>query len=66
MTRGKRKSNNRKSPRRARMFASSFALLTALAVTPAWASETVLHSFNPYAQGAYPQANVCLGPGNNL
>jgi uncharacterized repeat protein (TIGR03803 family) len=26
--------------------------------------EIVLHSFNPYPQGAYPQANVCRGPGN--
>jgi len=35
-------------------------------MAPAQAGETVLHSFNPYRQGAYPQANVCLGPGNKL
>ena len=30
-------------------------------VTTAAADETVLHSFNPYAQGAYPQANLYIG-----
>ncbi len=35
-------------------------------IAPATASETVLHSFNPYARGAYPQASVCQGPGGNF
>ena len=39
----------------------AFLLLAALAVTTAAADETVLHSFNPYAQGANPQANLYLG-----
>ena len=33
----------------------AFLLLATLAVTTAAAEETVLHSFNPYAQGANPQ-----------
>ncbi len=39
----------------------AFLLLATLVVTTAAAEETVLHSFNPYAQGANPQANLYLG-----
>ena len=39
----------------------AFLLLATLAVTTAAAEETVLHSFNPYAQGANPQANLYRG-----
>ena len=39
----------------------AFSLLMALAIAPAAADETVLHNFNPYAQGAYPQAALYLG-----
>lgn len=43
-------------------------LTTLTAVAPVWAGETVLHSFNPYPQGAYPQAMVslCSGPAGML
>ncbi len=37
------------------------ALVAALGVAPATAGETVLHSFNPYPRGAYPQASLCRG-----
>ena len=39
----------------------AFVLLATLAVASATAAETVLHTFNPYANGAYPQANLYLG-----
>jgi uncharacterized repeat protein (TIGR03803 family) len=42
----------------------AWTLATLLAVAPVWAGETVLHSFIPNPFGGYPQANVCLGPGN--
>jgi len=52
--------------RRASLLRVACALAAVLGVTPARASETVLHSFVPYPLGASPQANVCLGPGNNI
>jgi uncharacterized repeat protein (TIGR03803 family) len=39
----------------------AFVLLATLAVASATADETVLHNFNPYANGANPQANLYLG-----
>jgi hypothetical protein len=59
--------NNRKlcPAQRASLLRVACALAVVLGVTPARASETVLHSFVPYPLGASPQANVCLGPGNN-
>ncbi len=46
---------------RAALRGFALLLLAAMAVTTAAADETVLHSFNPYAQGANPQANLYLG-----
>ena len=51
------------------VLAFTFALVVgAVATEPARAGETVLHSFNPYPRGAYPQAGVvlCSGPGDML
>jgi uncharacterized repeat protein (TIGR03803 family) len=42
------------------------ALIAALATPLAWASETVLHSFIPYPDGANPFVGVCSGPGGKL
>jgi uncharacterized repeat protein (TIGR03803 family) len=41
----------------------AFLMLLALAVAPAFAGETVLHSFTPYVNGSFPSASVCFGPG---
>jgi len=38
-------------------------LLAALAAAQAFAGETVLHSFTPFANGSDPSASVCFGPG---
>ena len=46
--------------------ALAFLLLLAVAVLPATAAETVLHSFSPYLNGAYPEANVCIAPDGAL
>ena len=49
--------------------AFTFAFVAAVVGTePARAGEIVLHSFNPYPQGAYPAVGVslCTGPGRML
>jgi len=51
---------------RASLLRVACALAAVLGVAPVRASETVLHSFVPYPLGASPQANVCLGPGDNI
>ena len=51
---------------RASLLPVACALAVVLGVAPARASETVLHSFVPYPLGASPQANLCLGPGDNI
>jgi uncharacterized repeat protein (TIGR03803 family) len=49
---------------RASLLGFALALLAALSVAPAFAGETVLHSFAPsYLNGSGPGANPCLGPG---
>ena len=48
--------------RRAGLRGFTFLLLAALAVAPAFAAETVLHSFTPFANGTGPDASVCFGP----
>jgi len=45
---------------------AAYTLVALAAVTRASASETVLHAFQPYLRGAYPQANLCIGPGSQL
>src|SRR5262249_47481267 len=51
---------------RASLLRVACALVAVLGVAPVRASETVLHSFVPYPRGASPQANVCLGSGDNI
>ena len=41
----------------------AFLLLAALSLAPAFAGETVLHTFTPVVNGTYPSASVCFGPG---
>ena len=48
---------------RASLLGFAFLLLAALAAAPAFAGETVLHSFTPYVNGTYPSASACFGPG---
>ena len=48
---------------RASLLGFALALLAALSVAPAFAGETVLHSFTPFANGSGPDASVCFGPG---
>jgi uncharacterized repeat protein (TIGR03803 family) len=51
---------------RASLLRVACALAAVLGVIPARAGETVLHSFKPFLQGAFPQASLCSGPAGML